>query len=37
LANIDRMRIFAKELVDLQPEAILAINTPVTDRRESYS
>jgi putative tryptophan/tyrosine transport system substrate-binding protein len=29
-AGIDRMRMFAKELVDLQPEVILANGTPVT-------
>jgi putative ABC transport system substrate-binding protein len=29
-ANVGRMRMFAKELVDLQPEAILASTTPVT-------
>jgi putative ABC transport system substrate-binding protein len=28
--NIDRMRMFAKELVDLQPDMILASSTPVT-------
>jgi putative ABC transport system substrate-binding protein len=28
--NIDRMRTFAKELVDLQPDVILAHTTPVT-------
>ena len=28
--NIDRMRMFAKELVDLQPEMILTSSTPVT-------
>jgi putative tryptophan/tyrosine transport system substrate-binding protein len=28
--NVDRMRMFAKELVDLQPDAILAHTTPVT-------
>jgi putative tryptophan/tyrosine transport system substrate-binding protein len=28
--NIERMRMFAKELVDLQPEVILAHSTPVT-------
>jgi putative tryptophan/tyrosine transport system substrate-binding protein len=28
--NIDRMRMFAKELVDSQPDAILASGTPVT-------
>jgi putative ABC transport system substrate-binding protein len=28
--NVDRMRIFAKELVDLQPDVILAEGTPVT-------
>src|SRR6516164_6575739 len=27
--NVDRMRMFAKELVDLQPDVILAGNTPV--------
>jgi putative ABC transport system substrate-binding protein len=29
-ADVDRMRMFAKELVDLQPEVILASTTPVT-------
>jgi putative tryptophan/tyrosine transport system substrate-binding protein len=29
-ANIDRMRMFAKELVDLQPDVMLAIGTPAT-------
>jgi putative tryptophan/tyrosine transport system substrate-binding protein len=28
--NVERMRLFAKELVDLQPEVILAHSTPVT-------
>jgi putative ABC transport system substrate-binding protein len=28
--NIDRIRMFAKELVDLRPDVILASNTPVT-------
>src|SRR5262249_46364488 len=28
--NIDRMRMFAKELVDLQPDVILADSTPLT-------
>src|ERR1700687_4472186 len=28
--NVDRMRMFAKELVDLRPEMILAHGTPVT-------
>jgi len=28
--NVDRMRAFAKELVDLQPDVILANSTPVT-------
>jgi putative ABC transport system substrate-binding protein len=28
--NVDRMRMFAKELVDLQPDVILADTTPVT-------
>jgi hypothetical protein len=28
--NADRMRMFAKELVDLQPDVILANSTPVT-------
>ena len=28
--NVDRMRMFAKELVDLQPDVILANSTPVT-------
>jgi putative tryptophan/tyrosine transport system substrate-binding protein len=28
--NVERMRMFAKELVDLQPEVILAHSTPVT-------
>src|SRR5262249_6105299 len=28
--NVDRMRTFAKELVDLQPEVIFASSTPVT-------
>jgi ABC-type uncharacterized transport system substrate-binding protein len=28
--NIDRMRMFAKELVDLQPDVILAEGTPTT-------
>jgi len=28
--NVDRLRMFAKELVDLQPEAILATSTPST-------
>jgi len=28
--NLDRMRMFAKELVDLQPDAILVHSTPVT-------
>jgi putative tryptophan/tyrosine transport system substrate-binding protein len=28
--NIDRMRTFAKELADLQPDVILASSTPVT-------
>jgi putative ABC transport system substrate-binding protein len=28
--NVDRARMFAKELVDLQPEMILAASTPVT-------
>ena len=28
--NLDRMRVFAKELVDLEPEMILANTTPVT-------
>jgi putative tryptophan/tyrosine transport system substrate-binding protein len=28
--NVDRMRMFAKELVDLQPDVIFAISTPVT-------
>jgi putative tryptophan/tyrosine transport system substrate-binding protein len=28
--NIDRMRTFAKELVELQPDVILASTTPVT-------
>jgi putative ABC transport system substrate-binding protein len=28
--NVDRMRMFAKELVDLQPDVILARSTPVT-------
>jgi putative tryptophan/tyrosine transport system substrate-binding protein len=28
--NIDRIRMFAKELVDLRPDMILASNTPVT-------
>ena len=42
--NIDRMRVFAKELVDLQPDVILADSTPVTalcsgrrGRSRSYS
>jgi putative tryptophan/tyrosine transport system substrate-binding protein len=29
-SNLESMRIFAKELVDLQPDAILANSTPVT-------
>jgi putative tryptophan/tyrosine transport system substrate-binding protein len=29
-ANVDRMRMFAKELVDLQPDVIFANTTPVT-------
>jgi putative tryptophan/tyrosine transport system substrate-binding protein len=29
-ANVDRMRMFAKELVDLQPDVILATSTPAT-------
>jgi putative tryptophan/tyrosine transport system substrate-binding protein len=29
-ANVDRMRMFAKELVDLQPDVMLAIGTPAT-------
>src|SRR5262245_36351958 len=29
-ANIDRSRIFAKELVDLQPDVIFAMTTPAT-------
>jgi putative tryptophan/tyrosine transport system substrate-binding protein len=29
-ANINRMRMFAKELVDLQPDVILATSTPAT-------
>src|SRR5258708_7599223 len=29
--NVDRMRIFAKELVDRQPDVILSNSTPVTD------
>jgi putative ABC transport system substrate-binding protein len=29
-ADVDRMRMFAKELVDLQPDVILANTTPVT-------
>src|SRR2546429_7916032 len=29
-ANVDRMRMFAKELVDLQPDVILATSTPST-------
>jgi putative ABC transport system substrate-binding protein len=29
-ANIDRMRMFAKELVDFQPDLMLAIGTPAT-------
>jgi len=29
-ANLDRMRMLAKELVDLQPDVILAVSTPVT-------
>jgi putative ABC transport system substrate-binding protein len=35
--NVDRMRMFAKELVDLQPDVILANTTPVTAaiRRET--
>jgi putative tryptophan/tyrosine transport system substrate-binding protein len=28
--NIDRLRMFAKELVDLQPDVILATSTPAT-------
>ena len=28
--NVDRMRALAKELVDLQPDVILASNTPAT-------
>jgi ABC-type uncharacterized transport system substrate-binding protein len=28
--NVDRMRMFAKQLVDLQPDVILAFGTPVT-------
>jgi putative tryptophan/tyrosine transport system substrate-binding protein len=28
--NVDRMRMFAKELIDLRPELILASSTPVT-------
>src|SRR5271166_4965957 len=28
--NVDRMRTFAKQLVDLQPDVILAFGTPVT-------
>jgi putative ABC transport system substrate-binding protein len=28
--NVDRMRVFAKELVDLQPDVLLAEGTPVT-------
>jgi len=28
--NVDRMRMFAKELVDLQPDVLLASNTPAT-------
>jgi putative tryptophan/tyrosine transport system substrate-binding protein len=28
--NVDRMRMFAKELVDLQPDVILASGTPAT-------
>jgi putative tryptophan/tyrosine transport system substrate-binding protein len=28
--NVDRIRMFAKELVDLQPDVILAASTPVT-------
>jgi len=28
--NVDRIRMFAKELVDLQPDVILAYSTPVT-------
>ncbi len=35
--NVDRMRVFAKELVDLQPDVILSPTTPVTAafRRET--
>ena len=29
-SNVDRLRMFAKELVDLQPDAILATSTPST-------
>jgi putative ABC transport system substrate-binding protein len=28
--NIDRMRMFAKELVDLQPDVIFSLTTPAT-------
>jgi putative tryptophan/tyrosine transport system substrate-binding protein len=28
--NVDRLRMFAKELVDLQPDVILATSTPST-------
>jgi putative tryptophan/tyrosine transport system substrate-binding protein len=37
--NVDRMRMFAKELVDLQPDAILSQSTPVTAalKRETQS
>jgi len=30
VTNLDRIRMFAKELVDLQPDVILANSTPVT-------
>src|ERR1700745_3148665 len=29
-SNVDRLRMFAKELVDLQPDVILATSTPAT-------
>jgi hypothetical protein len=37
--NVNRMRMFAKELVDLQPDVMLAVGTPVTAalRRERAS
>ena len=37
--NVERMRLFAKELVELQPEVILSATTPVTAafRRETMT